>query len=131
MSERSLLEQAVMRYCCPRGIPITRFTEQRVGVPEWTEADIVTALEWQAEQDRRCGNCGANLDESTKKENTFAYKARAISCHGCRAIHSAAKALDQEERVVTRYQFTKTPEASDGRVDDPGAAGSETEPARR
>ena len=64
-ADRSPLEQAALRYCAPRGIPLSVFLEQRTvypGQPHWTEDDTLAALDWQAEQDRRCPDCGEHAD---------------------------------------------------------------------
>jgi hypothetical protein len=39
-----------------------------------------------------------------KIENSFAYRAEALSCHGCRAANRAAKKLDDDGRVGARYR---------------------------
>jgi hypothetical protein len=114
-----------MRYCCPRGIPLTRFTEQRLGPPDWTVRDINAALEWQIHEDAHCGNCGMPLEESQQADNTFAYRSEAVACHGCRAVQREARKLEADEQPLVRYRVWKVP---DGSVSDTGSNGSETQP---
>jgi hypothetical protein len=50
----------------------------------------VAALEWQAEQDRKCKGCGQNLDETFGKANDDKWNAEVIGhCDACRARHRA------------------------------------------
>lgn len=114
-----------MRYCCPRGIPLTRFTEQRLGPPDWSDRDIAAALEWQIHEDTHCPSCGEELDESQREANTFAYRAEAVACHGCRAVQREAKSLSQDEQPLVRYRVWKV---DDGSIGQPGANGSQAEP---
>lgn len=123
-----------MRYCCPRGIPVTRFTERRVGRPEWTDTDIDAALEWQLEQDWRCTGCGQDMRETFGPDHVDKWNA-ALSghCDGCRAGERARSTLAGDDKIDpnagARLRYWRDEEATDGRVDDPGPAVGETEPA--
>jgi hypothetical protein len=126
MVEWSPLEQAIINYCVPRGIRISDFEDL------WSDRDRDAVWWWLVDQANRCDGCGQPLDESMKKENSFAYRAEGVRCHGCYAIASAgAQAEGGKARVTAgwRWQLTKTGD-SNGRVDDAGAVVSETESAR-
>jgi len=125
MADRSPGEWMAMRYCCPRGIPLTRFTEQRLGPPDWTDKDIEAALEWQIHEDVHCGSCGMPLEESQETGNSFAYRAEAVACHGCRAVQREARKLGDDERPLVRYRVWKV---TDGDVVESGSDGSQVEP---
>ena len=45
-----------MRYCGPRGIPLSQFLA-------WAQPDQDTALAWQAREALRCGSCGHHPDD--------------------------------------------------------------------
>lgn len=73
-----------MRYCGPRGIPLSRFLE-------WDELDQDAALMWQAHESRRCTGCGTHPDEwdETRGGRRDAYVAETVVCPGCRALDTA------------------------------------------
>jgi hypothetical protein len=86
------------------------------GDPQWLEEDTRAALEWQSAETGKCNGCGQPLDESTKKENSYAYRAEAIRCHGCYAIHAAESAKAKkppQETAGERWRLTKV-EVADG-----------------
>ena len=85
----------------------------------WTEDDTLAALDWQAEQDRRCPDCGEHADEAMKIENVYAYKATGLRCHSCHAINVEAARIAGGKPPKTagfRYRVTKR-EDGDGRVE--------------
>jgi hypothetical protein len=80
------------------------------GDPWWLPDDATVALEWQAEQDRKCPDCGQNADESMHIDNAYAYKATGLRCHSCYAINKEAARLAEDKPSKTagfRYQVTK------------------------
>jgi hypothetical protein len=123
MGDRSPLEQALINYCVPRGIRLSDFEDL------WSERDREAVWWWLTDQAKRCSSCGQLLDDALKKENTWAYAAEVLSCHGCQAMNRAAVELlpgtKADPLAGARYRFTQTPEATNGRVDDPGANGQQ------
>jgi hypothetical protein len=120
-ADRSPVEQAALEYCVPKGIPFTVFWGRVVGhgEPQWTLEDRQAVFDWLSEQAHRCTDCGADLDDSLKVENRWAYEAEALWCHACRAIHRASVALaDGKENPLAgaRYRFKKTPEKANGHI---------------
>jgi hypothetical protein len=67
------------------------------GEPMWTATDLELALEWQAENNLRCGNCGQPMDESTDPDNARDYRADELTCYGCMVIELRRKALSEQE----------------------------------
>ena len=61
----------------------------------WSEADRDAALEWQAEQDRKCSGCGLPLDETTSPEAEDLFDAELWKCHSCAP---AARRLELHRR---------------------------------
>jgi hypothetical protein len=66
-----------MRYCGPRGIPLSTFLS-------WPRADQDAALTWQAHEAERCPGCGRHPDDPP----THAHKA---SCPTCAEQSEVAK----------------------------------------
>jgi hypothetical protein len=57
----------------------------------WLPADIVAALEWQADKDSRCTGCGQSLTETLGGVNEDQWNAKVEShCDACRALSRAA-----------------------------------------
>jgi hypothetical protein len=134
IADRSPVEEAALGYCGPRGIPLSVFLGRVVypGEPQWTEDDARAALDWQAEDARRCPN-GHDTAESMKKENAFAYRATPLRCHACFAAESAeAQMLGHKpnQHAGTLWRLSKIEETHDGRIDEPDATGSETQQVR-
>ena len=116
MTDRDPYERAAINYCVPHGIPWSRFMGAPVysGFPEWTDDDRAAVFEWLSEQAGHCSDCNLPLDESMATENAYAYKAEALWCHGCRAIHRAAVKLakgKEDPLAGTRYRVHKLEEA--------------------
>lgn len=65
-----------MRYCGPRGIPLSVFLG-------WSRDDQDAALEWSARESRRCTSCGQLPDEGP-------VHAHVDTCQGC-AVQKAAQ----------------------------------------
>jgi len=107
---RSPFEQAALNYCAPGHVPLSIFLGRVVnpGEPYWLESDQIAALEWQAEQNRRCV-CGEDLDESTAPDAHDAYVVAGIRCHACAAIDRRARAIagrdDIDPLAGMRYRF--------------------------
>lgn len=86
-ADRSEVEQIALRYCAPRGIPLSVFRGRVVcpGDPAWLDGDFVAALEWQAYEDGKCPGCGQPASESMADEDDSpAYEAEALRCHACK-----------------------------------------------
>lgn len=116
--ELSDVERVALNYCAPRGIPLSVFFGRVVvsGAPQWLERDAAAALWWQAEEDRRCSNCGRDLNVTLDPETERLWEAEAIWCHGCRAVHRAGLKLakkdpylDADPLAGSRFRFTETP----------------------
>jgi len=108
-TDRSALEQEALRYCAPKGIPLSVFFGRVVypGDPQWTDDDALAALDWQADQDSRCPECNQPIDEAMKKSNSYAYRAESVRCHGCHAIAAEASRLAGNQvstHAGTRYR---------------------------
>jgi hypothetical protein len=78
-------------------------------------------LEWQAEQDRKCKQCGHNVDETFGPDNADKWNAEVAGyCDGCRAGHRATSILagrdDLDPTVGARFRFTR---------DEPSVNGNE------
>jgi hypothetical protein len=124
MRDRGPFEQAALDYCAPRGIRLSEFMQL------WTYEDQMAALEWQAEQARRCNECGQNLDETMGPDTDDTWNAEVSGhCDGCRALHRAAAIEagrdDLDPTVGARYRMWKDSEGSNGRVHESGPAVSE------
>jgi hypothetical protein len=124
MAERSPYEQAALDYCAPRGIRLSEFLEV------WSEGDQWAALEWQADQAQKCSGCGHRLNETMGPGTEDKWNAEVSGhCDACRALHRAASiAAGRDEldpTVGARYRMWRD-EATNGRIDNPGAAVSET-----
>ena len=92
-ADRTPLEQFALRYCAPRGIPLTKFLYARVGEPDWTNEDTQAALDWQAWEDGKCPGCGQPAAESMAHEDVSPeYKAEIKRCHACKVV-----AIDMHE----------------------------------
>jgi hypothetical protein len=71
---------------------------------------VVAALEWQAEQDRKCKGCGQNLDETFGKANDDKWNAEPTGhCDACKAGHRAGMMLANRDEldptVGVRYRY--------------------------
>jgi hypothetical protein len=76
VADRSPFEAAALRYCAPRGIRLSDFTDL------WPEADQWAALEWQATEDGRCPSCGGPADECLADEDDAPdYEVEVRRCH--------------------------------------------------
>lgn len=64
---------------------------------DFTEADMVDALEWQTEDDMKCGGCGRPTDESMAPGRDDAYDAEILVCHACAAADRAEQAFRQQD----------------------------------
>jgi hypothetical protein len=53
------------------------------------KADTETAVAWQYERELVCSSCNQPRDESMAKEAQFAYRAKPLRCHSCKAIADA------------------------------------------
>jgi hypothetical protein len=62
----------------------------------WPDEDIDLALEWQAEQDAKCGGCGHPLDETTS--SSYRYEAAEVVCQACATQTWRKEAVAEEER---------------------------------
>ena len=115
-ADRPPAERAALDYCAPHGIPLSVFLYGRVvypGDPQWTEDDVHAVFDWQADQANRC-ECGGDLTETMLKENAYAYKAKPLHCHRCRAIHRAAVARvkgKEDPLAGVRWRIDKIKEA--------------------
>lgn len=72
---------ARMRYCGPRGIPLSTFLS-------WSQDDQDAALSWAGHEAQRCGTCGYHPDEYS------GVHAHIDQCPGCvkrEAAQGAAK----------------------------------------
>ena len=126
-ADRTPQEQAAINYCVPKGIPYTVFLGRVVyhGDPQWTADDRTAVVDWLIDQDNRCQDCGASLNEALAEDNAYEYRAEALWCHGCRAMHRAAIVLagggKENPLAGARYRFTRTPKGrSNGDVDITG-----------
>lgn len=83
-ADRPAVEQAALRYCAPRGIPLSKFLYARVGEPDWTQEDAQAAFDWQGYEDAKCPGCGQPAIESMAHEDVSpAYEAEVKRCHAC------------------------------------------------
>lgn len=115
--DRTPVEQAIIGYCVPRGIRFSEFRDL------WSDEDQQAVYDW-LESQARCDGCGQPLTESMRKENTFAYKATALDCHGCKAVAAEAARRQKgkpDPNAGTRFRVTRR-EVNDGRVNNSGAA---------
>ncbi|GAB2613541.1 hypothetical protein GCM10027067_26360 [Pseudactinotalea suaedae] len=69
-----------MRYCGPKGIPLDEFLS-------WPQTSQDAALEWQAHEQRRCGQCGYHPEE-----HPTGVHAHVDVCPGCAARAKGEKA---------------------------------------
>jgi len=74
-------------------------------------------LEWQLEQDRKCRDCGQNIDETFGKANDDKWNAEiAGHCDACRAGHRTAMVLagrdELDKTVGVRYRFWRDVEGN-------------------
>lgn len=127
MPDRTPYEEAALSYCAPRGIRLSEFLEV------WSDADQWAALDWQAQQARRCSGCGQSLDETMGPGTDDTWNAVVSGhCDGCRALHRVASIEagrdELDPTVGARYRMWKDEDAN-GRVDDPGATVSEARAA--
>ena len=125
MPDRSPYEQAALNYCAPRGIPLSEF------LYVWSDEDRWAALDWQAEQDRRCSGCGQDLEQTLGPGSFDKWNAEVSGhCDGCRALHRAASIDagkdDLDPTVGVRYRIWRD---TDGRVDNTSTAVGETRTA--
>lgn len=56
--------------------------------PDYTEDDMVSALEWQAERNRLCSGCDQPLDETTAIDAEDLFDAELWRCHACASAAS-------------------------------------------
>jgi hypothetical protein len=76
--------------------------------------DIVAALEWQLEQDRKCRGCGQNIDETFGRANDDKWNAYVAGhCDACKAGHRTAMTLvgrdELDPTVGVRYRYERDP----------------------
>lgn len=79
---------------------------------EWTEEDLVDALDWQAYEDSICKGCGSPLEETMDPERTRAYDAEILQCHRCAAGDVAERmyrANNGDVAGMRRRTFERTP----------------------
>ncbi len=67
---------------------------------DFTEEDMQSALEWQAE-DRNTCSCGQPIDESTAVGADDNYEAELVVCHGCAAMDRKERAFRESQSPVT------------------------------
>lgn len=118
-------EELAIAYCAPRGIPLSVFCDV------WSERDQWAALKWEADRTSRCPDCGLDTRETFGPEHVDKWNAEiAGHCDGCRArerLQSVMTGNDElDENAGVRLRFWRDQEESDGRVDQPSPAGSET-----
>lgn len=116
-----------MEYCAPRGIPLSEF------LYVWSDEDRWAALDWQAEQARKCA-AGHRLDETSGPAEVDKWNADvADHCDLCRAIERAESVITGNDALNpltgVLWKVWRDKEDSDGRVDEPGPAVSETRAA--
>lgn len=120
-ADRTPLEQAALRFCAPRGIPLSVFLEQRPvypGEPVWLEDDMLAALDWQAHQDQTCDGCGQNIDDTFGPAHEEKWNAEMSGhCDSCRALRRAALvAVDSDEQIAptvgARFRMWRDQEAN-------------------
>ncbi len=107
-ADRSLLEQKALRYCGPRGIPLSKFLEQRVGEPDWTDRDAVAALDWQDWDVSLCPGCRQPVDECMAHEDVSPeYRAEVKRCHACRVVAIDMKEAGKDVGPESLYSFVR------------------------
>jgi len=121
-ADRSPLEQAALRFCAPRGIPLSVFLEQRVvypGDPMWTEDDTQAVFDWQVHQNGLCDGCGQDTNDTFGPDHEEKWNAELSGhCDACRALHRAALTVaDSDEQtpptVGARYRMWRDEEDGD------------------
>jgi hypothetical protein len=127
-ADRTLGDQVEIGYCAPRGIPVTVFRGRVVypGQPQWTDDDRQAVYDWLEHEARTCTGCGQDLDESMRKENSFAYIAEGVRCHSCWAIAVASAEGEGGKAAKTagwRYKITKV--GAGGSVIESGGNGQQ------
>lgn len=103
-------------YCAPRGIPLSVFRGRVValGESQWSEDDWDAARQWQARENRRCQDCGQDLNETMGPDNFDKWNAEVVGhCDACRAGHRtsmiAADRDDLDPNVGARLRFWRDP----------------------
>lgn len=79
---------------------------------EWTEEDLVDALDWQSYEDSLCTGCGGLLAETMDPDRTRAYDAEIVRCHRCAAGDVAERmyrADNGDPAGIRRRTFERTP----------------------
>lgn len=127
MPDRTPYEQVALEYCAPRGIPLSEFLHV------WSDEDRWAALDWQAEQARRCSGCGQSLDETLRPGDFDKWNAEISGhCDGCRALHRAQAVAsgsdDLDEHAGARFRIWRDKE-DDGGQHKPGAVVGEARAA--
>lgn len=127
MPDRSPYERVALEYCAPRGIPLSEFLHV------WSDEDRWAALDWQAEQGRKCA-AGHSLDETGGPAQVDKWNADvADHCDLCRAIERAASVVTGHDELNPMtgviWRVWRDKEVNGGRVDESGAAGREARAA--
>jgi hypothetical protein len=60
---------------------------------------------WQYEKELLC-SCGQPRDESMAKEAQFAYRAKPVRCHACKAIADANREFTAQKHLPGGLTFT-------------------------
>jgi len=125
-ADRTPVEQAALRYCAPKGIPLSVFLDQRVvypGEPQWLPADVKAVFDWQAHQDQTCDGCGQNTEDTFGPDHEEKWNAvMSGHCDGCRALRRAALIAAGSDDPVdptvgARFRMWRDEEVPDGRVE--------------
>jgi hypothetical protein len=124
-ADRPLGDQVEIGYCAPHGIPLSVFRGRVVypGEPQWTDDDRRAVYDWLEHEARTCSECRQDLDESMRKENSFAYIAEGVRCHACWAVavaHAEGEGSKAAKTAGWRYKITKVGGAGGGVVQSGG-----------
>lgn len=82
-------DRFALDYCAPRGIPLSVFLDQ------WSQKDRQAALQWMAEQNRKCSGCGNPLDECMSEDGPE-YEAELLRCYACAARDDRSAKLSED-----------------------------------
>lgn len=66
------------------------------------------ALEWQAEKNLLCGNCGHHLDETLAPDAARAYQAAEMTCHACQVIEWRRTTLSEQDTDMAGLRIYAT-----------------------
>jgi hypothetical protein len=69
------------------------------GQPLWLPEDRAAVLALQEWEDSRCSGCSLDLDESTARDNQFAYQWEPVRCHACKAKSDALERFTSDKGV--------------------------------